>query len=583
MSKLAIKNINDAELVWKEFHSFYGFETAIQLAAKIPSSNGTLQVSMQDTDTDTIEKIKKIQRLWKNFTRQNSLLRIIPQQENSTTKYSIAELLTFNNNTLRRSINIEKSKEFLKFLKDLKPDAAILKDPLLPYVLTNLKVNKKITQRQYHTWSKYLNFVKNFPCEGIYPILNEQGEFSEAAQQWLLPIFEDKSNPKYLDQEQLNTFKLLIKSLPKEEHFFYLSPADIFEKQDKEGNYLYPLGRRLHKFKVFFEHNKKFSHLSASVNDAFCMARYGSDEYFPQYHLMGKISPTQIEYGIKQHRRFSFMHHADINNPEKIHDAKNPTEFEIEEHDRYHSLVLSSIPNDILQIVEKLIETIRKITGFNMSREIWDFIDAEFNSFQLQYTNHTLRKIDIKERTELFFSMIHKNVQHNVFFNKLIRMMLIISIKNDPKEWQDLIDEKVIDENLNNELKIISQLYDYIKNDDMTMKLLKTNYLAPYLSYDKKTLNKINELFEKHKHEIIPITKFNKNKNKSSIVTINTIYLSIDEIKKPIKFVRLLKQYDSLHSTELNLSLKDFLKNPNIFDTFSKNTTENKTNLIRPF
>lgn len=555
MSKTIITSITDAYDLRHEFYRAHGLEV---------NNDASKVVEKQEFDKQSYSEnhhnaAQVIQARWKIFTRDTGLLKIHPKSAYTKKSYSTAELLTFNNNKLRKSINIEKTSAFLKFLQNPKHDAEILKDPLLPYVLTGLMTSKKINLRQYHTWKKYYATAKDFKIEKICSILDKNNNFSEEAKKYLLPILQNQGDTKHLDDEQLESFRLLIQACPKSEQTFYLTRADIFDVKNPDGSLKHELGNELRNKKIFFECDNKFSHLSASANDAFGIARYGIDEFIPQFHMHGVISKNQIEKGIAIKQRRSALHDRSIKDSERIHTITHATSCEIEEHDRYHSLVMSSIPNDILNIFDQLVKTIRNVSGQQWSREIWDFIDCDFNIFCRYYTDHTLRKISTTERTKLFFKLLYSNPNDKIFFNSVIRLIFLLDLNHNNK-WQELVDINIIKNKLSIDYNKIERFEALIKNDPIDIQLFKILIFSnKSVENDSNSIMKFNQLINKHLTKIKPGIKFSKTPAGNFITAANMLTLTCYEYRINEKFINFLEEYDEILSLGFELSFDENL------------------------
>ncbi|HEX4046107.1 MAG TPA: hypothetical protein VHZ76_10635, partial [Gammaproteobacteria bacterium] len=182
-----------------------------------------------------------LQRHWRELRSADSLL---PVKLNEIHRLPVQRLLN-HVSTIKKNLNAVKQQQLLQALNQNQWDAPIFTDPLFLQTAMALFSSNKINYREMETLiGRYqasipIAIVKDQCSEHkltTYPILDKNGNFSEAANKILIPNLDGFMHQN-MSNEKLDMFKLLMRAFCKHhpsENSFYTYQLHPLEKE-KDG------------------------------------------------------------------------------------------------------------------------------------------------------------------------------------------------------------------------------------------------------------------------------------------------------------------------------------------------------------
>ncbi|STY28303.1 Uncharacterised protein [Legionella wadsworthii] len=356
---LIVETLNEAQYIWHEFYAKYKACLPSPVPPKVVS---TSEQSQKEYDKKEEAAALVLQRWW----RRRLIYNLVPIHGDN---YS-PELRHLVHD---QKVNMSLSPWRLKLLEEALVagdwDAGILKTEKHIYQAMALFNAGKITQQQMYTLLERHQIM--FDKEGGYKlkkthkILGKDGEFTQDAKEILLPVLSHLLN----SDEKIESFKLLIEALPLSEQMFYtMSVGNNNPHSDRHLTGLLVQGKAIH-YK-----DDQFIQISSGGHDSANLVSVGIDEYIRLMLKLGTLKMGEIEEGIKNHARYGAISYP--GSPSyPVHGYKT-TGMESTAHDRYHSLLMTRIPNNIIYAFQHMVELCRGLSPeIEWSKEIWEWTD----------------------------------------------------------------------------------------------------------------------------------------------------------------------------------------------------------------
>lgn len=575
-----------AKRIWDEFKAKYAsLFTEMDANRKAMEAKRKAFYSDKDVSADFIEFLKnnksfllsiqarKIQRLWKKLRSQDTLINV-NKNGNHSGEFTHLVHITKESQKVKRSINKNKLDLLEKLIKvncweetEEEADHSITSDPHFSALALSLFAANKIDQHQAFTALEMPN------DKVVFFIVDEEGkEFTPEAIRMLIPAIQNRRKIKALSPAQLIEFKLMVAALPRSEQIFYLT-----EKPDSQSDLL-PTLLRLDSALIYTEF---LVHLSSGARDALGLACFGLKEYVRPINRLFSLSKEEIEESIRHFARYAAQFHLGTVAFENIHDYENVTALEAFLHDVYHSLVMSTIPKNILLALLRLVDISRSAMKLQWSKEIWDWIDADY---KYAFDNHKyLNEDDYSNTTTLFQDLLMdgngtsdpKVCQGGSLVRLLaptpFGILAFIDMLENAKQWAELeINPNKFTKQFSLYYKKTAAIYEHIKNDSAAMKILKWNIY--YLLENNAVFPVINDIINDNKMTIEERLKFVRLSIKSLPTAqqylSNTITVEFD--KMPLHFSRssenkaltrlLTMDYSSRHAQYTTKEIDAYIK-----------------------
>lgn len=470
-----------------------------------------------------------------------------------------AEALLKKLETLERSLNFEKIEILFQALEQGEWEHAIFSDPELPFMTMTLYINGKITRQQITSILYRQSVIKDFTVQPgeTYRILDDAGEFTAEAKKFLLPLFE-KFNllPNFTDLE-IEHFRLLVKTLPRSEQYFFLSSK---EPVSKAGNkHTEKVIRSLKSLDSVWSSAGKYVHLAYGAQDALSIMRFGVDSYALPLARVGAMGMREIEHGMRVGARYTALHYPRPQIWQDIHGA--PTYgFVATLHDAaYHARVVSAFPDFFKQALLRFVDVTRQAVSEAFaqkpediwSKEIWNWIDAEFNQFLFHpdFVQKTFETDEEKTNTLCFILTLKSSYYERQFPNRYaqshlgssslvqygqltpVGMIILLDMLDKTEEWKKIgIDPQFLILQIGDHYQSIKTIYNDLQSNPLLIRLLK---ISVYLDLKSRKQLHLWEDINRHIDEnhvfILEKLKFDKYK-KSNIARPNVIYLNFADM-----------------------------------------------------
>lgn len=344
--------------------------------------------------------VRTLKRKWQLISSEDLLIRVNPNGQH-TNQFSYF----LNNQQIEKNINREKQRQMLTALASNNWDDPIFQDKLNIQIGFALFSSNKIS---YHTMETLIaraqsstpnnNLIDTYSLT-TYPILDEHGEFTAEAKEYLLPCTTDFMR-QYITDELLSNFRMLlqqfIKDSPSENSFYFYAPNSLQLLTDEMYNSLRKLKSNLQLSTPTVTLNVE---LSSSAHDAFRLACFGLENTTPARMKLGSdLDISDIEQGTDNDFRPMDGSYpgSDIKN-KNIHSHSNVSLRSRSQHDHYHadfisrmgkpvSHILKRIKNLIQQNILSQVESIQKSQRL-YSESVWMLIDKEFSIFNTTINN----------------------------------------------------------------------------------------------------------------------------------------------------------------------------------------------------
>ncbi|GAB4393283.1 MAG: hypothetical protein Tsb005_10880 [Gammaproteobacteria bacterium] len=457
---------------------------------------------------------------------------------------------------------------------------------LAKYVIENPSIIQEYSLWEEQLWTvvrrqiaiDYYRHIEQLEVK-TFPILNELGNFTKEATDYLLPVMttreviDDESNVSSLqplpplNPQQKLEFKIRLQTLPPSERIFYLPLGpnynDVTENDQLEEGY-YPAKR---------------IRLSISARQIEKEILFGGENCTKPKYFFGNFKEKEELQAMVQNRERPIG--LSIEGPQKrylVHNALT-TNHGLANHDEMHDWLLSLTPANFNAANKRITQLIQNLdTKYYWSKGVWEFVDST-NTFLIKFPHVSsidpyfqfTKNASIKTNTLKFIQFLIAGTKfHSLLFSansltynetsKLNTLMIastgwaiLFDMIRNSKYWQDnckfnvndfttynkgFIDESLVNEYLilANAISLIKQYANYLDSSDMKLNIFK----------------------------LMLFDQLNRQKNAHEIPTINSM---LDELCKQKKFTL------------------DFARNNKIFlyslrATFSDETTNEPIKII---
>ncbi len=520
---MKIKNEADAKQVWKRIEDKYAFSAPEKSARlpEIPLKNPTskpfwkrlkekpaLLVTEKSTNfRDTYSKkrdpkdfekklsdedlknIERIQRYWNKRRNQDTFVSVrskgnYPDDQEPKGNYPDGLHHLVNQQKIKRSLNRKKLSSLLQAIRSGNWDDMIFEDKTIPQLAMSLYAASQITQQQIYSILEHHQIKKELKINKTYQILDENNQFTPEAMKYLSKVFKNRRYLKPLSDEKIEEFRLLISTLPSSERVFYTSNLGSVENES--------LGKRLVVLDSIYMKDNELIHLTSGARDALGIARFGENEYVRAMLRLGKQTVHDIEHGVKKQARYTAISYPETESySDGLHDWQNVTPFEATSHDFYHMNVMSSIPKNLLRGIWRFIDLTREKTGINMSKEIWDWIDADFN-FTF-YNNNNIQSgtddLDLTQSTALFCNILRHETsagnntppERTFFYHNpwswsptVLSITVYLDMIKNKDEWLKIgINPDLLTDPFKEHLGYIKKIYPIIQKNSFKIQIIK--------------------------------------------------------------------------------------------------------------
>lgn len=365
-------------------------ETKTKKIIPVPSIQGKVIAN-------NIRQLKQVQKKWRAILQGKLQIRLrVGRKHHPDFVYFL------NNQVILKSLDSEKRKRLAAVLLAGDWNNAILKTKELPYLAMSLCQEQRITLMQLFTVLDYVGNSQNAPIAEVFPILDLEGNFSPAARLNLLSseAFHASGKEHFSSPDVLESFRLKVAALPQSEQIFYLVPCNNTS-----------LETSLTSLKAIWKATHSESHnlvLSYGAIDALGRALYDR-QYKEVFCRLGIQSPLDIEGGVRRGFRIAPAFYPGIIVYGDIHGVPDITYFTASRHDWYHSKVLSCIPLPIqaasLHMVDVARHFFKQDINSLLSKEIWNWIDAEFSYFFYR-SNFKNELLTVEKTSEYFYQFL---------------------------------------------------------------------------------------------------------------------------------------------------------------------------------
>jgi len=398
-----------------------------------------------------------------------------------------------NGKTVKKRLSFDTDQTLLNNIQAGNLNSTCFQEPDVQLSLLNLFASEQITWQQKATLSSILEGQGSFGAYQAYPIVNNEGDFTEEARRLLLPFlhkgFSDLPDNN-LTAEQMDKFLALVSTLPVSERYFFVfphqktngvdsspSPNNIvretasnliinlpgtkFLNKSSEGTNL--IASKVLPFrKVSYEGLLK---LSFGAENALGLSGYNLEDWFALIPILGKPSIDDVDF--LGHRYARPMISSDsislglLDRSPETHGSPSVLS-DVEAHDLYHRYLASAIGKHVHQGVERIIQITREIFGFRWSKNTWLLRDFDLagaiitkgvlsqsspmmqnkyitkcflSALQQRYLSNQLENCtpEIKQSYTnefLMFTPYKKNEAHSFFPHQMLLVFFIDLIRN---------------------------------------------------------------------------------------------------------------------------------------------------------
>lgn len=380
------------------------------------------------------------------------------------------------------------------------------------YALWLFRQNK-ITRQQMTTILARDQIDESYPIENTFKILDDEGQFTEEAKEFLIPILKTSSYGGEFSDWHLERFRLLIQAAPKSEQIFFVSKADpriVSSSEIQLGNLL-KNKQAWHQVRYKNDCYHDF-HLSFGAIEAHQIAINGINGAVANRAMIGVIDLNTIEQGVKSFYRptaISIKTSGVNATTEKIHDFTFTPMPAVTAHDVFHSKLQSTIPPEFNMMMSHMRDILSQYTQNKWSKTMWDMIDREFLSFQ----NRAIT-IDSPEAGAKLFVEMFSSPQRYIKADNILLVIedqltdegigILWHMVNNKDVWKKLykIDIESIGDPYKNHIENMKCFSSIIKDEDP--KILNLKYrLFCSMQKSKADFQVINVLINDIKEKLI--------------------------------------------------------------------------------
>lgn len=333
-----------------------------------------------------------IQRKWRQILTDKT--RLVSVAVGKKHRAKNPEFLFFlHNQKIKKSLNLVERKK-LKILLDKGDWKEIynMRESAY-YLIITLSQNQEISPTQRDSVLDFLQTTRDFNLEQVYPLLDQEGNFTDVANRALLPILEQSAVLAPLNALSKENFRLLVKALPKSEQMFYLTAVGPLQDKTYYDKGLGVIMIR-HDALLLNQERNGLLFMSTGVRNALGIARNGIQKYVASRARLGIFSPAEIIETARNGFRPRATYYPGTKTHNKpIHGLKTlPAEDSV--HDDHHSNLWSTLPFPIRAALFRMIDIAREkfkdvLTSKRkniareelLSKEIWECGEGNFSYF----------------------------------------------------------------------------------------------------------------------------------------------------------------------------------------------------------
>ena len=371
-------------------------------ASKSPDQKVQAQDKYQQLSLDErlkcLNAVKYLQKNWRQKTSVDTLISVNPHGFHDATAHLINGVTQ-----IKKNVNKIKRNNLINALHENNWLAPILNDEYILEIAMAAFVNHEINFYQMETLIGF--YEASFSFEGkkreikTYPILQADGELTEAAKSLLWPAFAGfmKLN---MDDKALDRYKKILRIMTDNtpsENMFYSYQGTLYDSPEDLQGVLYDIGSLLY-------YNDNILHHSASAYDAFRIAAFGWQDSVPARVMLGVLSPADIERTTFLDYRPKIGFFPRVKSSEEVHGYRKVSHDTKSDHDNYHADLSTRLGYTLRNILNELILIIRTQllpgTGKTNAAVIWNLVDREFRHFN--YPDRNALKETPKSTAEFF-------------------------------------------------------------------------------------------------------------------------------------------------------------------------------------
>lgn len=480
-----------------------------------------------------------------------------PVKINLDGNHSKEFLHVMNNQPVTRLSNFSKLQALEYAINKGDMRSEIFNDPHMHSLAISLFDAERITKIQFATVFEYLQLKQAFKSIDLtyYSILDEKGNFSEAASKKLLSAIQDPHFAMCLAHDNVEIFRLLLQELPKSEQIFFVLPKPKVEKG------LYNALFYSNKIIPHIKEEETLIYLTCGARDALGLAQFGPEACVGADHRLGKLKTSDIEASLEWNERPIGIYFPGVTICPDVHDFIKESPWLLTLHDELHRAYMSGLGQKLIQASLILKNALSSYTKFKNSTEKWLITDifnhedvfsqtaiGEYNwlkKYNFEKNNYEwvksgelkfLIRFILEDNQTPGFLEDEKN--QSILMNKypatnLLEFIFFIELTENASQWKnlnitvDIFDDKEIVRYGDCDYK---ERYDYFKK----VYKKEDNFLISWLKYSIATYEHSN--FKKKQY----LDVLNNNK---------------DEILKNITIAK--KQLDATYSNALVLTYQD--------------------------
>ena len=248
-----------------------------------------------------------------------------------------------------------------------------------------------ISTMQAETLLDFIQNKKEFDGLQAIELIDDKGNFTDGADK----LFQALNERRYfepLSSQQKKDLSLLLLALPKTERFFFMINEDPLVKSLQKDSTIEEFYNPL-KYRgaiIFSAQKNKHYFLSSGLREALGMVYFGPKDHIKFISAFGEFIPNEIGEGMRDGIRLACLRNIGIDPFTDIHNHKDLLDFLARVHDYYHTLVVSFMGKDILNLFVYMSDVIKQETKFSLSQEMWNWKDADF-----------IRNIDMRDADKL--------------------------------------------------------------------------------------------------------------------------------------------------------------------------------------
>ncbi len=292
-----------------------------------------------------------------------------------------------NGESVRISINPEMNDLFVKSFLNADVSNSIFKNKNLPFYALAAFADRKIDRDDMATILEYYMARQCFEDCTLCNTFDQYGEVTQEAAEYYTYLLDGKMLAK-TQENFVENYKNSIKELPRRKQIFWhnaslLSQDELKILESSNPNFqavellyspkgsLYASLAAIGALKT--SHGRNIT-LSFAVERILLNQQFNKDND-PFNPKLGKFAPLEIKKDVMDHsRRLCATFFPGTSKIKEVHNSLElPTT--IIGHDKSHAKILQFVPKEAEADIKYLVAKFQEITGFKMSREIWQLIE----------------------------------------------------------------------------------------------------------------------------------------------------------------------------------------------------------------